>query len=148
MASRLIPAQRAIPLVLSLIALGSILVLLVWDAIPVSFPVSAHKVLGALGLALIALAYLAYQTIRRPDSKEYFKAILLSIAFFLWAANQLWPDKPFATILNDVAIGLFVLDVFLVIIGWPASSPDESFAECCISCSFSGCSCRNSQPVK
>ena len=30
---------------------------------------------------------------------------------------------------NDIAIVLFVLDVFLVIIGWPTTSPDESFAE-------------------
>jgi hypothetical protein len=30
---------------------------------------------------------------------------------------------------NDMAIGLFVLDVFLVMIGWPSTSPDEDFAE-------------------
>jgi hypothetical protein len=29
----------------------------------------------------------------------------------------------------DIAIALFVLDVFLVTIGWPATVPDESFAE-------------------
>jgi hypothetical protein len=46
-----------------------------------------------------------------------------------WAANQLWPDLPQATLFNDIAIALFVLDVFLVIIGWPTTSPDESFAE-------------------
>jgi hypothetical protein len=34
-----------------------------------------------------------------------------------------------ATLFNDVAIALFVLDVFLVMIGWPATVPDESFAE-------------------
>ena len=36
-----------------------------------------------------------------------------------------------ATLFNDIAIALFVLDVFLVMIGWPATSPDESFAEAC-----------------
>jgi hypothetical protein len=30
---------------------------------------------------------------------------------------------------NDIAVALFVLDVFFVIAGWPSSSPDESFAE-------------------
>jgi hypothetical protein len=30
---------------------------------------------------------------------------------------------------NDIAIALFVLDVFLIIIGWPGSAPDESFGE-------------------
>jgi hypothetical protein len=44
-------------------------------------------------------------------------------------ANQLWPDLPQATLFNDIAIALFVLDVFLVIIGWPTTFPDESFAE-------------------
>jgi hypothetical protein len=57
------------------------------------------------------------------------KAVMLAIAFMLWAANQLWPDLRQAILLNDIAIALFVLDVFLVMIGWPAASPDESFAE-------------------
>ena len=42
---------------------------------------------------------------------------------------QLWPDFHQATLFNDLAIALFVLDVFLVILGWPPTSPDESFAE-------------------
>jgi hypothetical protein len=129
MRKRLDPGQRSIPVVLSLITLASVLVLSVWDALPGIFPTRAHTVLGALPLALIALAYLAYQTIRRPSVQELIKAILLSIAFLLWAANQFWPDKPYATLLNDMAIWLFVLDVVLVIMGWPAGSPDESFAD-------------------
>lgn len=52
------------------------------------------------------------------------KAVLLSVAFLFWAANQLWPDTPQATLFNDLAIALFVLDVFLTIIGWPAASPE------------------------
>ena len=60
---------------------------------------------------------------------ELSKAVLLAIAFFLWAANQFWPEAAHATLFNDTAIGLFALDVFLVIVAWPASSPDESFAE-------------------
>jgi hypothetical protein len=56
----------------------------------------------------------------------------------LWAANQLWPSLHQATLFNDIAIALFVLDVFLVIIGWPAASPDGSFAESCV------CPCRGS----
>jgi hypothetical protein len=50
-------------------------------------------------------------------------------AFLNWAANQLWPDLREATFFNDIAIALFVLDVILVMIGWPTTSPDESFAE-------------------
>ena len=109
--------------------LACVVVLLVWDAVPTFFPSGAHDVLGALPLALIAFAYLVYQAVRRPVAAELFKAVLLAIAFLLWAANQFWPDAAHATLFNDLAIGLFVLDVFLVMAGWPAGSPDESFAE-------------------
>lgn len=121
--------HRAAPVFLGVITLASVLVLFLWDARPGLFSAGAHDVLGALPLALIAFAYMVYQTIRRPGAAELFKAILLSIAFLLWAANQLWPEAARATLYNDLAIGLFVLDVFLVMVGWPASSPDESFAE-------------------
>jgi Flp pilus assembly protein protease CpaA len=57
------------------------------------------------------------------------KAVMLAVAFLFWAVNQLWPDLRQATFFNDIAIALFVLDVFLVMVGWPATSPDESFAE-------------------
>ena len=78
---------------------------------------------------MIAFAYLVYQAAHRPALLEVVKAVLLAIAFLFWAANQLWPDLRQATLFNDIAIALFVFDVFLVMVGWPSSSPDESFAE-------------------
>jgi len=122
-------AHRAAPVLLGALTLASVAVLLVWDAMPRLFPANAHNLLGALPLALIAVAYLVYQTIRRPGPAELFKAALLATAFLFWAANQYWPDSPRSTLYNDIAIALFVLDVFFVLVGWPASSPDESFAE-------------------
>ena len=116
-------------MLLGALTLASVAVLLVWDAMPRLFPANAHNLLGALPLALIAVAYLVYQTIRRPGPAELFKAALLATAFLFWAANQYWPDSPRSTLYNDIAIALFVLDVFFVLVGWPASSPDESFAE-------------------
>jgi hypothetical protein len=131
MYSRLDRAHRALPLILGILTLVSVGVLLAWDAFPRLFPAGAHDLLGALPLVLIALAYLVYQSAHRPPLLEAVKAILLAIAFLFWAANQLWPNLPQATLYNDIAIALFVLDVFLVIAGWPATSPDESFAESC-----------------
>lgn len=122
-------AHRAAPVLLGILTMVSVIVLLVWDVLPKLFPAQAHNLLGALPLALIAIAYLVYQSIRRPGLAELFKAFLLAIAFLFWAANQYWPDSPRATLYNDIAIALFVLDVFFVIIGWPATSPEESFAE-------------------
>ena len=93
------------------------------------FPARAHDILAAFPLAMIALAYIVYQCARRPARMELIKAIMLAVAFLFWAANQLLPTMRLATLFNDIAIALFVLDMFLVMVGWPATSPDESFAE-------------------
>jgi hypothetical protein len=131
-------AHRAAPLLLGVLTLVSVAILLVWDAAPALFPSHAHDWLGAAPLALIAIAYLVYQSIRRPGPQELFKAVLLALAFLLWAANQLWPSSPRANLYNDLAIALFVLDVVFVIAGWPSTSPDESFAESYVETPHSG----------
>jgi hypothetical protein len=129
MYSRLNWSHRSLPVILGTVTLASVGVLFSWDADPRLFPARAHDFLAAFPLALIAFAYLLYQIAHRPARLEVVKAILLALAFLFWAANQLWPDLRQATLFNDVAIALFVLDVFLVMIGWPKTSPDESFAE-------------------
>ncbi len=109
--------------------MACVALLLASDLFPTLLPVSAHGLVEATPLALIALVYLLYQSVHRPPAREWLKAILLAAAFLFWSANQFWPNPHQATVFNDLAIALFVLDVFLVIIGWPAASPDESFAE-------------------
>jgi hypothetical protein len=126
---RLDRAHRALAVILGVVTLASVAVLFAWDAFPRLFPAKAHDILAAFPLALIAVAYLVYQAAHRPARLEVVKAVLLAVAFLFWAANQFWPDISQATLFNDIAIGLFVLDVFLVMIGWPGTSPDESFAE-------------------
>lgn len=126
---RLDRSRRSISAVLGVMTLASVGVLFAWDAAPALFPERAHDFLAAFPLAMIALAYLVYQAAHRPARGELLKAILLAIAFLFWAGNQLWPNLRQATLFNDIAIALFVLDVFLVIVGWPATSPDESFGE-------------------
>lgn len=106
-----------VPMALAGIALLSLVVLLAWDVGPSLFPVRAHDILGAFPLAAIAFAYLAQQVVLRPGRKDQLKAVLLAVAFLFWAANQLWPDLPQATLFNDLAIALFVLDVFLTMLG-------------------------------
>ena len=126
---RLDRVHRMLPVILGGITLIAVGALLTWDALPGYFPARAHDYLAAFPLATIALAYLVYQTAHRPPFRELVKAIMLATAFLFWAANQLWPEIPQSTAFNDIAVALFVLDVFLVMIGWPATSPDESFAE-------------------
>ena len=109
--------------------MACVVLLLACDAFPTLLPSSTHGFVEAVPLALIAFAYLLYQVMHRPSLREWIKAILLAAAFLFWSANQFWPNPHQATIFNDIAISLFVLDVFLVMIGWPAASPDEAFAE-------------------
>jgi uncharacterized membrane protein YoaT (DUF817 family) len=128
---RLDRAHRVLPVLLGIVTLAAVGVLFVWDVFPQLFPAGSHDVLAALPLALIAVAYLVYQVAHRPARMEFAKAAMLAVAFLFWAANQFWPNARQATLFNDVAIALFVLDVFLVMAGWPATLPDESFAETC-----------------
>jgi len=53
-------ARRATPVFLGAITLAAIVALFVWDALPRLFPIRAHDYLGALPLAMIAIAYLIY----------------------------------------------------------------------------------------
>lgn|ERR1700690_17309 len=122
MLPRLCRLLRCVPVLLGVIALVSIGALAAWNFFPALFPPHAHNILGAFPLGLIALAYLAHHVVRRPERKDLAKAILLAIAFLSWAANQLWPDLPQAGLFNDAAIALFVLDVFLAMIGRPSGS--------------------------
>jgi len=111
--------RRSLPVVLCVVTLASVGVLLVWDFLPRLFPTKAHDFLAALPLAMIACTCLVYEAVRRPSGSELLKAVLLACAFLFWAANQLWPALHQATLFNDIAIALFVFDVFLAMIGRP-----------------------------
>jgi hypothetical protein len=131
MYTRLARSKRLIAAALGTVTLAGVAALLVWDVAPRRFPAGSHEVLAAFSLAMIALAYLVYQIAHRPPAMEFMKAIMLAVAFLFWSANQYWPNLPQATLFNDIAIALFVLDVFLVIVGWPRTSRDTSFGEAC-----------------
>jgi hypothetical protein len=139
MSTRLGHNQRLLSIVLGVVTLAGVAALLSWDAFPNLFPSRAHATLAAFPLAAIALAYLVCQFAHRPAPMEFLKAIMLALAFLFWAANQFWPNVPQATLFNDIAIALFVLDVFLVIVARPrptrdsfsAASRPGQCAECC-----------------
>src|ERR1035437_8709583 len=118
MYNRLDRAHRALPVILGGVTTADVVDLLGWGAFPQRSPPRNHDFLAAFSLALIAFAYLVFQMVHRPPGRELAKAIMLAVAFLFWAANQLWPSLPQATLFNDIAIALFVLDVFLVMIGW------------------------------
>lgn len=134
-------ARRQVPLMLGGLTLAGVALLFTEDAAPRLFPAGSHAALAAFSLAAIAIAYLIFQCARRDVSigpGGIAKAVLLAAAFLFWAANQFWPNLPQAALFNDIAIGLFVLDVFLAIAGWPAESNDGVFGESC-GCSGKRC---------
>jgi hypothetical protein len=116
------PLQKVLRSVTAALMLLSIAVLLVCDAVPGLFPAKVHLAVAPLSLGLTAVAILLFYVTRRASFAEWVKALIVALAFFFWAANQLCTDVTIATALNDVAIALFVLDVVLVILGWPAGS--------------------------
>jgi len=75
---------------------------------------------------MIALAYSSI-SVRADRAHGTVKAILLAVAFFSGQPN-LFANYRQATLFNDMPL-TFCFDVFLVMIGWPKTSPDESFAE-------------------
>ena len=119
MSIRLGRNRRSLPVILCVVTLVSVGVLLLWDLVPGLFPARAHDFLAAIPLAMIACVCLVYEAVRQPSRSELIKAILLACAFLFWAANQLWPDLRQATLFNDIAIALFVFDVFLAMISRP-----------------------------
>jgi hypothetical protein len=136
-------ARRLAPLILGIVTLAAVAMLFVEDARPRLFPAGSHDVLAAFSLATIALAYMVFQGARHRglDSLgDLVKTVLLAAAFLFWAANQFWPKLPEATLYNDIAIGLFVLDVFFVIAGWPAGSNGSGLLDYC-GRSTKRCSC-------
>jgi hypothetical protein len=120
-------ALRALPAGVGVLTLLSVAVLLIGDASPQLLSARVHDILAALPLVLVAFAYMLLQGIRRARPTDWGKALIVSLAFLFWAANQISADRATATLFNDAAIALFVLDVFLVIIGWP-SDPHRSAA--------------------
>jgi hypothetical protein len=122
-------SARSLSLALGSLTLAAVASLFLRDAAPRLFPARSHDFLAAFSLAMIAVAYMIFQLVHRGAFAELAKAILLAAAFLFWAANQFWPGLPQAALFNDIAIGLFVLDVFLVIAGWPPGSKDSVFCQ-------------------
>ncbi len=116
------PGRTTIPTAFAGITLASVGVLLAFDAWPRKFAAEAHDSLAAVPLLLIAIAYLVYQGVRRASPAEWRRAVIVALAFVFWAANQLCADHHLATLCNDLAIALFVLDLCLVIVARPPES--------------------------
>ena len=108
-------SRRSVSVALGVVTLASVGLLLTWNFVPARFPPRSHDALAALPLALIALAALVHRLEQQPTGGELARTGLLAAAFLFWSANQFWPESPRATLFNDLAVALFVIDVWFVI---------------------------------
>lgn len=113
----LAPIRPGVSRLLAMLALAFAAVLVIQDLTTGFLESPAHQVIPAAPLAIIAVAHLVHQAIKHPSLLETLKAIALAAAFLLWAPYQLSPTFPHVAVFNDLAIGLFVVDVVLVIVG-------------------------------
>jgi hypothetical protein len=99
------------------LALLSCAALLLVDGAPGLLSRLSHAPVSATPLLLIGLAYLGLQPLVRPRPLELLKRMMLGTVFILWGIDQLLPAGPLATVLGDVVIVLYVLDLGLIIKG-------------------------------
>ncbi|HEX7653969.1 MAG TPA: hypothetical protein VF607_10710 [Verrucomicrobiae bacterium] len=76
-----------------------------------------HVQLDAYPILFIGLAYIAYQcSLDRPRG-EKIKGILLGLAFAIWGSEQFLPTWRCMTVLDDIAMSIFVIDLGVIILG-------------------------------
>jgi hypothetical protein len=89
-------------------------------------PGSLHLYLSALPLALAGLGYALLQAFLRPPRTILLKRLLLAATFMLWAVDQLLPAGRAATLIGDVVIAAYVLDLYWLAQEQVSSSPVQS----------------------
>jgi len=74
-----------------------------------------HVWLSSLPLALAGAAYVILQIRLRPTRWTLLKRLFLAGTFLLWAVDQLLPPGPLATVIGDIVVSAYVLDLFWII---------------------------------
>ena len=72
--------------------------------------------MGALPLILIGLSYISFQLSAERGRSERAKGLLLGLAFVLWGTEQLLPPSAWVTVMDNLVITIFVVDLALIII--------------------------------
>ena len=76
---------------------------------------SIHTWLSSLPLALIGIAYAVLQIRLKPDRATLAKRLLLAGTFILWAIDQFLPSGKLATLVGDIVVSAYVIDLFWII---------------------------------
>src|ERR1700679_1652383 len=89
-------------------------VLLLISDVPVS-ATPVHTWLSALPLALIGVAYALLQVKLKPDAATLAKRLILAGTFMLWAVDQFLPPGRLSTVVSDIVVAAYVLDLYWII---------------------------------
>jgi hypothetical protein len=75
-------------------------------------PDRLHAYLSAVPLAIAGIGYAILQLRAAPPRATLYKRLLLAATFVIWAVDQLLPSGRLATLIGDVVIAAYVLDLF------------------------------------
>jgi hypothetical protein len=71
-----------------------------------------HVYLSALPLAMAGIGYAILQIHVAPPLGTLLKRLLLAATFVMWAVDQLLPLGRLATVIGDLVIAFYILDLF------------------------------------
>jgi hypothetical protein len=75
-------------------------------------PDRLHAYLSSAPLAIAGVAYAILQLRAGVRGGTLYKRLLLAATFVIWAADQMLPPGRLATLIGDVVIAAYVLDLF------------------------------------
>lgn len=78
-------------------------------------PSAQHTQYGSAALILIGLSYIALQLSFRRGLEEMLQGLLLGTAFVLWGGEQLLPTSRWVTLMDNLVVTIFVIDLSLII---------------------------------
>jgi hypothetical protein len=97
------------------VAFASAAGIIVLDALHLVRPDMSWKLKSALPLICIGLSYALLQFTLPRTRTEFCLSLAASLAFVLWGAEQFIPVARIASVVDDVVVFLFVLDLGVVI---------------------------------
>ena len=78
---------------------------------------AAHLRAGSPPFIFIGIAFITFQLSLQIPWRKQVKGLLLGAAFALWGAEQFIQPGCWLTVLDDVVIGIFVVDLGITICG-------------------------------
>ena len=76
-----------------------------------------HTRRGSIPFILLGFAFMAYQLSLNIPWPQRIKGLMLGVAFALWGSEQFLPPGPGLTLMDNVVVMIFVVDLGLIIVG-------------------------------